>query len=66
MSATKLIIWRNYLNGLYVNRRREKYLVPGQVHHNLLREGGDSLQGRYTIYGFIPLSLQGIENTLVR
>ncbi len=40
--------WRNYLKGLYDNRRAgQQILVTGSGRLDLYRFGGDSLQGRY-------------------
>ena len=50
--------WRNYLKGLYDNRKRgQKILVTGSRRLDLYRFGGDSLQGRYHMLRLHPLSV---------
>ena len=50
--------WRNYLKGLYDNRRTDqKILVTGSGRLDLYRFGGDSLQGRYHLLRLHPLSV---------
>ncbi len=50
--------WRNYLKGLY-DDRKDKYriLVTGSAKMDVYRHGGDSLQGRYHYLRLHPLSL---------
>ena len=50
--------WRNYLKGLYDNRRSEqRILVTGSGRLDLYRFGGDSLQGRYHLLRLHPFSV---------
>ncbi len=50
--------WRNHLKGLYDKYRKEKQiLVTGSARLDLLRRGGDSLQGRYHFLRLYPLTL---------
>lgn len=50
--------WRNFLKGLFDQRREElKILVTGSAKLDYYRRGGDSLQGRYHYYRLHPLSL---------
>ena len=49
--------WRNYLKGLYDNRRAgQQILVTGSGRLDLYRFGGDSLQGRYHLLRLHPFS----------
>lgn len=49
--------WRNYLKGLYDNRRaNQQILVTGSGRLDLYRFGGDSLQGRYHLLRLHPFS----------
>ena len=49
--------WRNYLKGLYDNRRPEQQiLVTGSGRLDLYRYGGDSLQGRYHMLRLHPFT----------
>jgi predicted AAA+ superfamily ATPase len=49
--------WRNYLKGLYDGVGSEKkILVTGSAKLDLLRKGGDSLQGRYFFMRLMPLT----------
>ena len=50
--------WRNYLKGLYDNRRSgQQILVTGSGRLDLYRFGGDSLQGRYHLLRLHPFSV---------
>lgn len=50
--------WRNYLKGLFDNRRaRQRILVTGSARLDFYRFGGDSLQGRYHLLRLHPLSV---------
>lgn len=50
--------WRNYLKGLYDNRRAsQRILVTGSGRLDLYRFGGDSLQGRYHLLRLHPFSV---------
>jgi predicted AAA+ superfamily ATPase len=49
--------WRNYLKGLYDKVGKEqRILVTGSAKLDVLRKGGDSLQGRYHFLRLMPLS----------
>jgi predicted AAA+ superfamily ATPase len=49
--------WRNYLKGLYDQRRtHQQILVTGSGRLDLYRFGGDSLQGRYHLLRLHPFS----------
>lgn len=51
--------WRNFLKGLYDERRgQQQILVTGSARLDLYRRGGDSLQGRYHHLRLYPLSLK--------
>lgn len=50
--------WRNYLKGLYDNRKTgQQILVTGSGRLDLYRFGGDSLQGRYHLLRLHPFSV---------
>lgn len=50
--------WRNYLKGLYDERKRtQQILVTGSARLDYYRFGGDSLQGRYHYLRLHPLSI---------
>ena len=54
--------WRNYLKGLYDKLGKEqKILVTGSARLDILRRGGDSLQGRYHFLRLMPLSFQELK-----
>ena len=58
--------WRNYLKGLYDNKRQgQRILVTGSGKLDFYRFGGDSLQGRYHPLRLHPFSVAelGIERT---
>lgn len=56
--------WRNYLKGLYDNRRKDqKILVTGSGRLDLYRFGGDSLQGRYHLLRLHPFSVAELDLT---
>jgi len=49
--------WRNYLKGLFDNRRKgQRILVTGSARLDVYRFSGDSLQGRYHMLRLHPLS----------
>lgn len=51
--------WRNYLKGLYDKLgNRQKILVTGSAKLDILRKGGDSLQGRYHFLRLMPLTFK--------
>ncbi len=53
----KYRLWRNYLKGLYDDRRPDQHiLVTGSARLDLYRYSGDSLQGRYHLLRLHPLS----------
>lgn len=50
--------WRNYLKGLYDNRKKnQRILVTGSARLDYYRFGGDSLQGRYHFLRLHPFSV---------
>lgn len=50
--------WRNLLKGLWDGRRAgQRLLVTGSARLDLVRRGGDSLQGRYHLLRMHPLSV---------
>jgi predicted AAA+ superfamily ATPase len=58
----KYSTWRNYLKGLYDGLGQEqKILVTGSAKLDLLRKGGDSLQGRYFFMRLMPLSFSELK-----
>jgi predicted AAA+ superfamily ATPase len=51
--------WRNYLKGLYDKLGcQQKILVTGSAKLDVLRRGGDSLQGRYHFLRLMPFSFK--------
>jgi uncharacterized protein len=49
--------WRNYLKGIYDKHgKNQKILVTGSAKLDVLRKGGDSLQGRYYFMRLMPLT----------
>lgn len=51
--------WRNYLKGIYDSLGdQHKILVTGSAKLDLLRKGGDSLQGRYHFLRLMPLTFR--------
>ena len=57
--------WRNYLKGLYDNRRSgQQILVTGSGRLDYYRFGGDSLQGRYHLLRLHPFTVSelGLES----
>lgn len=56
--------WRNYLKGLFDNRRTgQRILVTGSARLDFYRFGGDSLQGRYHLLRLHPLSVAELSLT---
>lgn len=54
--------WRNYLKGLYDDRRDgQRILVTGSGRLDLYRFGGDSLQGRYHLLRLHPFSVAELD-----
>lgn len=54
--------WRNYLKGIYDQFGNEKeILVTGSARLDLLRRGGDSLQGRYHFLRLYPLTIDELK-----
>ena len=54
--------WRNYLKGLFDNRRAgQQILVTGSARLDFYRFGGDSLQGRYHLLRLHPLSVAELD-----
>lgn len=58
--------WRNYLKGLYDKLgQKQKLLVTGSAKLDVLRKGGDSLQGRYHFLRLMPLTCKELKmNTI--
>lgn len=57
--------WRNYLKGLFDKvGNNQQILVTGSAKLDVLRKGGDSLQGRYHYLRLLPLTFKelGMEN----
>ncbi|MBL7670441.1 MAG: ATP-binding protein [Bdellovibrionaceae bacterium] len=57
--------WRNYLKGLVDKfQADQKILVTGSARLDILRKGGDSLQGRYHFLRLMPLTVNelGLSN----
>jgi predicted AAA+ superfamily ATPase len=55
--------WRNLLKGLYdKNKGQKDILVTGSARLDLLRRGGDSLQGRYHFLRLYPLTLDELSS----
>jgi predicted AAA+ superfamily ATPase len=51
--------WRNYLKGIFDKLgKQQKILVTGSAKLDVLRKGGDSLQGRYHFLRLLPLSFK--------
>lgn len=58
----KYKVWRNYLKGIFDEFKNEKkILVTGSAKLDLLRKGGDSLQGRYHFLRLHPLSINELK-----
>lgn len=58
----KYLKWRNYLKGIYDNQGdKQKILVTGSAKLDILRKGGDSLQGRYYFLRLMPLSFKELK-----
>ena len=54
--------WRNYLKGIYdKNINKQKILVTGSAQLDILRKGGDSLQGRYHFLRLMPLTFSELK-----
>ena len=54
--------WRNYLKGIYDKTgNSQKILVTGSAKLDILRKGGDSLQGRYYFMRLMPLTFSELE-----
>jgi predicted AAA+ superfamily ATPase len=54
--------WRNYLKGIFDQYKGErKILVTGSAKLDILRRGGDSLQGRYHFLRLHPLSIKELK-----
>lgn len=54
--------WRNYLKGIYDEfKENQKILVIGSAKLDILRKGGDSLQGRYHFLRLHPLSYNEVQ-----
>jgi uncharacterized protein len=58
----KFLKWRNYLKGLYDKHgKKQKILVTGSAKLDILRKGGDSLQGRYYFLRLMPLTFSELK-----
>lgn len=56
--------WRNYLKGLFDSYgSSRKILVTGSARLDILRKGGDSLQGRYHFLRLMPLTFAELKMT---
>jgi len=54
--------WRNYLKGIYDKTgSSQKILVTGSAKLDILRKGGDSLQGRYYFIRLMPLTFSELK-----
>ena len=54
--------WRNYLKGLYDQfGKKQRILVTGSAKLDILRKGGDSLQGRYHFLRLLPLTFKELK-----
>ncbi len=54
--------WRNYLKGIYDDLgSKQKIVVTGSAKLDILRKGGDSLQGRYHFLRLMPLSYKELK-----
>ncbi len=54
--------WRNYLKGIYDKvGSTQKILVTGSAKLDILRKGGDSLQGRYYFLRLMPLTFSELQ-----
>ncbi|MCF6236813.1 MAG: AAA family ATPase [Gammaproteobacteria bacterium] len=58
----KYLKWRNYLKGIYDKTgTSQKILVTGSAQLDILRKGGDSLQGRYYFLRLMPLTFSELK-----
>jgi predicted AAA+ superfamily ATPase len=60
--------WRNYLKGIYDSWKQasglsQKILVTGSAKLDILRKGGDSLQGRYHFLRMHPISIDELKQS---
>ncbi len=54
--------WRNYLKGIYDKLgKSQKILVTGSAKLDILRKGGDSLQGRYYFHRLMPFTFSELK-----
>lgn len=54
--------WRNYLKGIYDQQgNQQRILVTGSAKLDVLRKGGDSLQGRYYFHRLMPLTFSELK-----
>jgi predicted AAA+ superfamily ATPase len=54
--------WSNFIKGVYdVYKEKKKIIVTGSGRLDIIRRGGDSLQGRYHMIRFLPLTLNEIK-----
>lgn len=55
--------WKSLIKGLYDKRKNDfKILVTGSAKLDVIRKGGDSLQGRYHLLRLHPLSINEIKD----
>jgi predicted AAA+ superfamily ATPase len=55
--------WRNLIKGIYdKNKSSHQILITGSARLDLMRRGGDSLQGRYHFLRLYPLSLNELNS----
>ncbi|MCM2281661.1 MAG: AAA family ATPase [Bdellovibrionaceae bacterium] len=55
--------WRNLVKGLYdKHKSQHKILITGSARLDLLRRGGDSLQGRYHYLRLYPITLEELKS----
>lgn len=60
----KMPDWKNYLKGVFDTRPPHlKILVTGSARLDFLRQGGDSLAGRFFAHRLLPFSLRELETT---
>jgi len=58
----KYLKWRNYLKGIYDKTGdSQKILVTGSAKLDILRKGGDSLQGRYYFLRLMPFTFSELK-----
>ena len=59
----KYKLWRNLIKGIYdKNKNQHQILITGSARLDLLRRGGDSLQGRYHYLRLYPITLDELRS----